>query len=299
MIAAAAGPLPGAAFVVGALTFVLTWLVASALLGLGNTVGYHRLLTHRSFATPRPVRWLLTLFGALHSGSPLTWVALHRQHHTRSDADGDPHSPREGFWHAHCGWLIGTKNPVLCVLFALSGFGQQAAVLMHDLRRLAGNNPPVWLEITKDLNDDPVLRLLDTPLVIPALFLVQLGLAVAIGGGWGVLWLWLLHVAMTNGSWAVNSVGHTTAFGHESHDNRDTSRNVPWLAWITFGEGWHNNHHRYPRSAWHALGEGPDPSWWLLRAGMATGLVREVWLPKAQRDVLPEALRAGRRKNRA
>lgn len=275
---------------------VALWLVAGTLLGLGNTVGYHRLLTHRSFETPRPVRWVLTLLGALHSGSPLTWVALHRQHHTTSDADGDPHSPRNGFWHAHAGWLIGARHPVPSLLFALSGFGQQGAILVHDLRRLLGRNPPIWRTYTRDLNDDPLMMLLDTPLVLPALFAAQLVVAWLVGGAWGLVWLWSLHLVLTNGSWAVNSFGHTTAFGEAAHDNHDTSRNVRWLAWLTFGEGWHNHHHRYPRSAWHSLGDGSDMSWWVIRLGMAMGLVRQVWLPRSHRDRIPEGLRASRRR---
>lgn len=274
---------------------ILGWLVAVTLLGLGNTVGYHRLLTHRSFDTPRPVRWALTLLGALHSGSPLAWVGLHRQHHARSDGEGDPHSPRDGFAWAHCGWMIGTRNATLATVFALSGFGQQVVVFWHDLRRLAGHNPPVWRDATRDLNDDPVLRLLDVPLVVPALFVAQILVAIGVGGGWGLLWLWAVHVALTNGSWAVNSVGHSTAFGIEAHANRDTSRNVPWLAALTFGEGYHNHHHRYPRSAWHALGDGWDPSWWLIRGLVVARLADQVWLPRARRQVLPEAARAGRR----
>ncbi len=273
---------------------ILAWLAAVTALGLGNTVGYHRLLTHRAFETPRPVRWVLTVLGALHSGSPRAWVALHRLHHAKSDGEGDPHSPRDGFAWAHCGWLIGSRSPVLCALFALSGFGQQAAILRHDLARLAGAPAP-WEDATRDLADDLVIRLLDTPLVLPVLFLAQVGAAWMVGGAWGLLWLWAVHVALTNGSWAVNSVGHGAAFGHQSHDNRDSSRDVPWLAALTFGEGFHNHHHRYPRSAWHALGDGWDPSWWLIRGLVAVGLARQVWLPRSHRHVLPEAVRAGRR----
>lgn len=284
------------ALLFGPVVFIASWLLASTLLGLGNTVGYHRLLTHRSFSTPWLLRSLFVVFGAMHSGSPLAWVGLHRQHHTRSDAEGDPHSPRDGWWHAHCGWLIRARNPIVCALFALSGFGQQAAVLVHDVRRITGHNPPVWRELTHDLNDDPLLRGLDTPLVLPALFLLQLGLAGWLGGLWGLLWLWALHAALTNGSWAVNSVGHSTSQGSAPHDNRDTSRNVPWLAWLTFGEGFHNNHHRFPRSAWHSLGEGSDPSWWVIRTGARLGLVREIWLPRSHRDRLPDGLRAGRKR---
>lgn len=262
---------------------VAAWFVAVTALGLGNTVGYHRMLTHRSFRTVRPIWAALTLLGALHSGSPMVWVGLHRLHHTKSDGPGDPHSPRDGFWHAHAGWLIGTSRPGPSILFALSGFGQQGALLVHDLRRLAGRNPPEWVSLCPDLREDRLMRLLDVPLVMPGLFALQLAGAWAVGGGWGVLWLWALHLALTNGSWAVNSVGHTLAFGRQTYDNGDTSRDVPWLAAVTFGEGYHNSHHRYPKSARHGLDGGPDLSWALIRGLERVGLAWDVWLPKAYR----------------
>src|SRR6476659_2082096 len=91
--------------------------------GLSNTVGYHRLLTHHSFKTPGWLRNTITFLSAQYSGSPMAWVGAHRVHHTVSDTDGDPHTPRKGFWYAHCGWLCGTRDPILCALFALSGVG--------------------------------------------------------------------------------------------------------------------------------------------------------------------------------
>lgn len=273
------------------LAALASWLVASTLLGLGNTVGYHRLLTHRSFETFWPVRALFTVLGALHSGSPLAWVALHRLHHARSDGEGDPHSPRDGLFHAHCGWLIGTRNPVLCALFALSGFGQQTAILVHDVRRIMGRNPPVWLEGVPDLRDDWLMRVLDAPLVLPAVFAGQLGLGWAIGGWWGLLWLWLLHLTLTNGSWAVNSIGHWLAMGCQDFENRDTSRNVWWLAALTWGEGYHNTHHRYPRSARHGLDGWFDTSWVVIRLLGMVGLAWNVWLPRAHRGQISARLR--------
>lgn len=278
----------------GLIAAIAAWLVVATALGLGNTVGYHRLLTHRSFDAPVWVRGALALLGALHSGPPLGWVALHRLHHARSDGPGDPHSPRDGLWHAHCGWMIGARAPAVCLLFALSGFGQQAVLLVNDLRRLARGGPAPWIEGAPDLAPDPWLRALDAPLVLPAAFVGQLGLAVGLFGWPGLLWLWALHVALTNGSWAVNSVGHAVGVGRAPFDNRDTSRNVGWLAALTFGEGWHNNHHRFPRSAWHGLDAGPDPSWWVIVALARLGLARDIWLPRAQRDRVPEAWRSAR-----
>jgi stearoyl-CoA desaturase (delta-9 desaturase) len=278
---------------------VASWLVANTLMGLGNTVGYHRMLTHRAFRAGAPVRWALVLLGALHSGSPMVWVAIHRLHHAKSDGEGDPHSPIHGFWHAHAGWLIGTRRALPSILFALSGFGQQLVVVVHDVRRLLGRNPPEWRSLCPDLVDDPLIRALDAPFAVTGLFALQVGAAWWIGGGTGLLWLWLLHLALTNGSWAVNSVAHSVAFGRESYANGDRSRDVPWLAALTYGEGFHNTHHRFPRSARHGLDGGPDLSWVVIRTLERLGLVRDVWLPKAYRPATRRRRTPSRRSRRA
>ena len=269
---------------------VVLWLAAFVLgcllYGLGNTVGYHRLLTHRGFKTKRPVRWLFTLLGALHSGSPMLWVGLHRLHHAKSDGPEDPHSPRNGgFWHAHTGWLLGTRRPLPAILFAASGFGQQVVILVHDVQRILGRNPPEWRMLCPDLQKEPLMRFLDVPLVMPTLFGLQVIVALAVGGWPGLLCLWAVHLAMTNLSWAVNSVAHSPGRGTAPHATREDSRNVVWLAWLTNGEGYHNNHHRYPRSAWHALGPGPDLSWTVICGLVRLGLASEPWLPRSHRPV--------------
>ncbi len=259
-------------------------IVALGLLGLGNTVGYHRLLTHRAFVTGPAVRAVLTMLGAVAGGSPVVWVGLHRLHHARSDGESDPHSPRDsGFAWAHAGWILGTRRPLPVLLFALSGFGQQAMIALHDLRRLRGTNPPVWRDLCGDLMKEPLMRALDTPGVMPAWFLGQLAVAWAVGGGWGIAWLWAVHLALTNSSWAVNSVAHWPRFGRQPRPTGDDSRDVPWLALVTLGEAWHNAHHRHPRSARHGLDGGLDPSWRVIQALCAVGLARQPWLPKEAR----------------
>ena len=262
---------------------LLSFVLATTVFGLGNTVGYHRLLTHRSFSTHWWVRDGWTLLGAMHSGSPMMWVGLHRLHHTKSDGPEDPHTPLHGFWYAHCGWILGISNPLIALMFAMSGFGQQAAFLVHDVRRILGRNPPTWRQLCPDLIQWRLMRVLDVPLVIPALFLLQVGLVSGLAGWWGVFWLWAVHVTLTNGSWAVNSVCHWPQFGVETHPNRDQSRNVAWLAIVTYGEAFHNNHHRYPKSAWHALGLGMDLSWTVIRIMVRLGLAHDPWLPKKYR----------------
>lgn len=267
----------------GLIVGLLTYLLSTTVLGLGNTIGYHRLLTHRSFVCSPWVRGFWVILGCMHSGSPLMWVGLHRLHHAKSDSSEDPHTPTKGFWYAHSGWIIGTHHPLFSMLFAVSGFGTQGAFLVHDVRRILGKNPPEWRSMCPDLIQSPLLRALDVPLVIPALFVVQCVSLWFVGGSWGLLWLWAVHLSLTNGSWAVNSVCHWPGFGREDHPNRDDSRNVPWLSVFTFGESWHNNHHRYPRSAWHSLGGGADLSWMVIRLMQRVGLAESVWLPKRYR----------------
>lgn len=263
---------------------VVLLLGCTTLLGLGNTIGFHRLLTHRSFTARGWVRDVLTLLGAMHSGSPLMWVGLHRLHHAKSDGPEDPHSPHAGFWYGHCGWIVRTKNPLFSILFAMSGFGQQCAFFVHDVRRVLGHNPPKWRELCPDLMGLRLMRLLDIPFVTLSLFGLQCVVAFWGWGLTGLLWLWALHFFLTNGSWAVNSFCHWPSFGVERFPNRDTSRNVAWLSVLTFGEAFHNNHHRYPRSAWHSLGDGFDLSWVIIRWLVRLSLAEQPWLPKKYRS---------------
>jgi stearoyl-CoA desaturase (delta-9 desaturase) len=259
---------------------IAAFFFATLMMGLGNTVGYHRLITHRSFKASRPLRWVLTVLGALHSGSPLVWVGLHRHHHANSDQPDDPHTPTRGFWAGHCGWLIDTRSPVPCMLFALSGFGQQMALLVHDLKRVTGRKPAIWREICPDLMREPFMRALDLPFVMPVLFAAQLGAVWWWGQWWGVVWLWAVHVSLTNASWAVNSICHWPAFGVQTYDTGEGSRDVGWVAWFTNGEGFHNSHHRFPKSARHGLHRGPDFSWRVIQLLVLTGLASDPWLPR-------------------
>jgi stearoyl-CoA desaturase (delta-9 desaturase) len=247
--------------------------------GLCNTIGYHRLLTHHAFKTRPWLRNAITLVAAQYSGSPMAWVGAHRIHHTLSDTMGDPHTPLRGFWFAHSGWLCGTANPVLCILFALSGFGLQARFLVVDVRRLLGRVKPTWRTMTRDLAKEPFMRALDLPLVMSACFAAQVAAAWLLGGWWGIGWLWLVHMLLNNFTWIVNSACHWPGLGQRPHETRDRSRNVGWLALVTHGESHHNAHHRHPRSARHGLDGGADLSWKLIQGLAWLGLAWDVQLP--------------------
>jgi stearoyl-CoA desaturase (delta-9 desaturase) len=243
MVVPFAGFVAGVVFLWGSL---LTWVdlvglgVAYAFTCLGITVGFHRLLTHRSFATYRAIRYVLAVLGTLAvEGSVIKWVADHRKHHNFTDEDGDPHSPHgngagvvgavKGLWHAHAGWLF-------------NSVGQA------DRQRYA-----------RDLLKDPGIRAIDAaekPLIAASLaipFLVGLAVKGTVTGAlltlvWvGLARIFLLHHA----TFSINSICHY--FGRRRFATDDRSTNVSWLSLATFGESWHNNHHAFPTSAFHGL----------------------------------------------
>jgi stearoyl-CoA desaturase (delta-9 desaturase) len=260
--------------------------------GLANTLGYHRLLTHRSFKTSLWLRNLITFTAALYSGSPMPWIGTHRVHHAVSDTGDDPHSPTKGFWFAHCGWLCGSRSPWLCIPFALSGFGMQIRFVIHDVTRLFGVRKDWWATVTRDLQKERFMRFLDTPMVIPTLFAAQVAAAWFVGGWWGIAWLWGTHVASTNITWIVNSACHWPGLGDRPQNTRDDSRNVAWLALLTLGESNHNHHHKHQRSARHGLNGELDPTWTAIRVLERLGLAWDLVLPKDRREREPAAASA-------
>jgi len=234
---------------------LLVLAITYTLTGLGITVGYHRLFTHRSFKTTRAVRALLAVFGSMAVEGPvIEWVATHRKHHQFSDHTGDPHSPHldhapgwrgdlRGLAHAHVGWMFRGKDIA---------------------------NPARY---AKDLLADPDLRWISRtfPLWVMAGMAIPFGLGVALtgsvaGGLTGLLWggavrVFLLHHA----TFSINSLCHS--FGRRPFVTGDQSRNLAWLAPLAFGEAWHNNHHAFPTSARHGLGRWQvDPGAWLIAA---------------------------------
>jgi stearoyl-CoA desaturase (delta-9 desaturase) len=237
------------------------------LTGLGVTVGFHRLFTHRSFKTGPVVRGVLGVLGSASIEGPvISWVADHRKHHAFADVPGDPHSPHvehggglrgalKGLGHAHLGWLF-----------------------VHDQRGARDRYAP-------DLLADPVMRFVDRWFIVWALggLALPFALGYAVGGTldaaltallWGgAVRLLILHHA----TYSINSICHV--FGRKTFDTPDESRNVFWLSLLTLGESWHNNHHAFPTSARHGLRRWqPDPSaaviWGLEKLGLAWDVVR-------------------------
>ena len=245
---------------------LVVFAIMYAATGLGVTVGFHRLLTHRAFKTKKGVRATLAILGsAAIEGPVVSWVADHRKHHAFSDVEGDPHSPHvdhghglrgalRGLLHAHVGWLF-----------------------IHTERGARDRYAP-------DLVKDPVVRFVDRTFLLWAIG----GLVMAFALGWviggefyaaltGLLWgggvrLFVLHHA----TYSINSLCHF--FGRRQFDTDDESRNLLWLALPTFGEAWHNNHHAFPTSAAHGMRKWEilDPSALVIRALERVGLVWDV-----------------------
>jgi stearoyl-CoA desaturase (delta-9 desaturase) len=206
----------------GLVVLIVTYYV-SLVFGIG--MSYHRLLTHRSYKTPKIVEYALTVCATLAlEGGPLFWVATHRRHHQHSDADLDPHTPRHGGLWAHIGWIL---------------FGHHEH---HDVTITARYAP--------DLLRDPFHVWISKYHWVP---LTVLGLALLALGGWNwVLWGIFLRTTLgLHATWLVNSATHL--WGSRRFDTRDDSKNSWWVALLTFGEGWHNNHHAHPTSAAHGL----------------------------------------------
>lgn len=207
-------------------TFVfLHWVTAS----LGICLGYHRLLTHGSLIVPRPVKYFFSICGMLSAeGSPLMWVATHRKHHAHSDLEDDPHSPNDGFWWSHMLWF----NP--------AETKEQTEALYKR-----------W---APDMYRDPVQRFFDKtfilyPLILGA-FLFGIGEYFFQAGLSMLLWgLCARMVVAYHSTWFVNSATHI--WGYRNYATTDRSRNLWWVALLSYGEGWHNNHHAHQRLARH------------------------------------------------
>ena len=231
---------------------VVMWWVAGSL-GIG--MGYHRLLTHRGYKTPKWVEYFLTTCGTLaFEGGPISWVATHRIHHQNTDKEGDPHSPRDGGFWAHMGWILTGR------------------AMHRDRSEL--------LPYAPDLRKDKFHLWMSKWHVIPS---IVVGIAFYAVGGWPwVFWgVFVRTVLSLHFTWLVNSATHI--WGTQRFDTGDTSTNSFWVAFLTFGEGWHNNHHAFPTSARHGLRWWEiDVSYWVILAMSLTGLAWKVRVPAIQ-----------------
>jgi stearoyl-CoA desaturase (delta-9 desaturase) len=235
------------------------------LTAIGITVGFHRLLTHRSFQTSKPVEYAFAILGSMAvQGPTIAWVADHRKHHAHTDEEGDPHSPHvgpdggvrgvfAGLWHAHTGWLMSTQGRA------------------------------DWKRYAPDLYEDDGIRTISrqfVPLVLASLAVPALaGYVISgtiVGALTGLLWGGLVRIFFVHHvTWSVNSVCHF--LGTRRFDTDDRSTNVFWLALPSLGESWHHNHHAFPRSAVHGLKRWePDPSALIITAMEKLGLARNV-----------------------
>jgi len=235
------------------------------LTAIGVTVGFHRLLTHRSFQTSKPMEYLFAVLGSMAVQGPvIAWVADHRKHHAHTDEEGDPHSPHvghdgglpgvlAGLWHAHTGWLMSTQGRADWRRYAPDLYED------HGMRAISRRFVPI----------------LFAGLALPALagYVVSGTLA---GAATGLLWGGLVRVFFVHHvTWSVNSVCHF--LGSRRFETDDRSTNVFWLALPSLGESWHHNHHAFPRSAAHGLKRWElDPSSLVIAAMEKVGLARNV-----------------------
>ena len=236
---------------------ILYWLSIS----VGLAMGYHRLLTHRSYSVPKAVEYVLTVFGTLAmQGGPIPWVSRHRLHHHFSDTDHDPHSPRKGWLWGHIGWMLVQAHSDR-VAGACAGYGK-------DLQK---DRFYVWLTRYNHL-----------PQAILAVLLLLLG------GFPLLIWGIFLRAAVgLHATLLVNSASHL--WGRRRFQTSDDSRNNWWVAVLTFGEGWHNNHHAFPKSARHGLKwHEPDLTYLLIHILQIFGVATSVHSVSRTRDASAE-----------
>jgi stearoyl-CoA desaturase (delta-9 desaturase) len=237
-----------------AVAIFLFWMCTS----LGISMGYHRLHTHRSYQVPLGLEYFFAVCGALTlEGGPIFWVATHRIHHQKSDQPGDPHSPRDGGWWAHMGWLlVGPSKHI---------------------------DTPLMSKYAPDLAKDRFYVWLNNYHWVP---MILLGFLLFAAGGLGfVLWgIFLRVVVGLHSTWLVNSATHM--WGSRRFATPDDSRNNWLIALITSGEGWHNNHHAHPTSARHGVAWYEfDLSWIQIKVLKLIGIAKCVRVAKVNRPL--------------
>jgi stearoyl-CoA desaturase (delta-9 desaturase) len=230
-------------------TIFLHWLFGS----IGICLGYHRLLTHRSFQVPKWLEYIIATIGALAvQGGPIFWVASHRLHHAHPEDEAkDPYSARRGFWWSHMLWL----------------FCQNRQFFDYE----------AYKKFAPDLARDSFYRWIDRYFL---LLQIPLGLLLYVLGGWSfvIYGMFLRLVLLWHSTWLINSASHLR--GYQTYGVDDGSRNLWWAALLTYGEGWHNNHHAQPHVApagrqWWEV----DVTWWAIQVLKTFGLAKKVVMP--------------------
>lgn len=229
-------------------------VVLYATCGLGVALCFHRTLTHRGLRLRKPLEYALSALGTLAmQGDPIRWVATHRIHHAHSDVPGDPHGRDRGFGWAHVNWLYRRND---------------ALPTEEQLQRFA-----------PDLHADRFYRAL--PYLQWPLHLALAAFLFALGGWSWVIWgMGVRLVVGYQATWLVNSAAHS--IGYRSFRTRDLSTNCWWVALISWGEGWHNNHHAFPYSARHGFRWFEiDPTWWIVRVLALLRLADGIKIPSS------------------
>jgi fatty-acid desaturase len=233
------------------ITILLHWFLGS----IGICLGYHRLLSHRSFQVPKWLEYVIALIGAAAlQGGPIFWIAGHRLHHAHTeDEEKDPYSARRGFWWSHMLWILYPKSDFF--------------------------DADKYFRYAPDLARDPFYLWLDKYFL---LLQIPVGVGLYLLGGWSyVIWgMCVRSVFLWHSTWFINSVTHM--WGYRTFETNDNSRNLWWAAIVTYGEGWHNNHHAYPNVAkagwrWWEV----DVTWWAIQVLRALGLATKVVMPPA------------------
>lgn len=231
------------------LTIALHWLFGS----IGICLGYHRLLSHRSLQVPKILEYAIAIIGALAmQGGPIFWIAGHRLHHAYTEDEyKDPYSARRGFWWSHFLWLIYPRQEFF--------------------------NQEVYKKFAPELARDSFYCWLDR---YHLLLQIPLGIFLYLLGGWSfvIYGMCLRAVLLWHSTWFINSVTHL--WGYRTFETNDNSRNLWWAAILTYGEGWHNNHHAYPHVAkagwrWWEI----DMTWWAIQLLKTFGLATKVIMP--------------------
>lgn len=259
-------------------TGVIFLVVGIHLFGQGITIGYHRLLTHRSFKTPKWMEHFIAILGiCCMEDTPARWVSVHRMHHVHSDEIPDPHSPRVNFLWSHMGWLMYVNRQT----YSVSGLEKFAKDLLRD---------PFYMRLETNPYYQFIYIFGQLPLYFGIGFLLsmigfggdvaaatQLGASLVV---WGVI---LRVICVWHITWSVNSLSHM--FGYQNYETKEDSRNNWFVAILTVGEGWHNNHHEDPSAAsvqhrWWEI----DISYYEIKLMELIGLASDVLPPRSRRQ---------------